>query len=537
MVMFSNNVIKKLGLFIACFTLISCIDSYAQNVNSFKELREKMLKEFQQARASQRETFNQFREKINKEYAALLSKEWQESKVEETPIEPEPEPVPKPEPKPVYVPIPGVKSVPIPFTLSDRTPKISPKIKPIEPIFTDHVEPDNILPEIDKVIIPGQDVVILATQRPDIPRRPYEPEKNNYIGFTFYGNECKVRLPEKKEYSVPSADNKLISQAWEVLSGETYNDMLVDMLCIRESLSLCDWAFFQLTQQLTNAYFGSHLSADASIMQTYILSQLGFKVRLVKQDENLFPIIAFAETVYGAKFLPIGNDKYYIFRKTPPDAKYFICDFEFPGERACSVAMKEIMSTPASYTQAKEFKSLKYPDLKVTIKPNKNTIDFLDKYVDCSWEYKAMASLSQDIKEQLYPTLKKVIAGKSQEEAANILINFVQTGFEYQTDDQQFGHERSLFADETFFYPYSDCEDRSILYSTLVRDLLGLEVVLLDYPGHIATAVHFTSDIDGDFFEYDGKKFIVCDPTYVGASIGRTMPEMKSLECSVIELK
>ena len=89
----------------------------------------------------------------------------------------------------------------------------------------------------------------------------------------------------------------------------------------------------------------------------------------------------------------------------------------------------------------------------------------------------------------MYPKLTQQIKGKSQKDAANILIDFVQTAFEYQTDDVQFGYERPLFADETFFYPYSDCEDRSILFAHLVKDLLGLDVVLLYYPGHLATAV------------------------------------------------
>ena len=127
--------------------------------------------------------------------------------------------------------------------------------------------------------------------------------------------------------------------------------------------------------------------------------------------------------------------------------------------------------------------------------------------------------------------------GKSQKDAANILIDFVQTAFEYQTDDVQFGYERPLFADETFFYPYSDCEDRSILFSILVQDLLGLDVVLLNYPGHLATAVHFTEDIAGDYMTIDNKKYLVCDPTYIGASIGDAMPKYKTVSAKVVKIK
>jgi hypothetical protein len=113
-------------------------------------------------------------------------------------------------------------------------------------------------------------------------------------------------------------------------------------------------------------------------------------------------------------------------------------------------------------------------------------------------------------------------------------LNFVQTAFDYQTDGQQFGYERSLFADETFFYPYSDCEDRSILFAVLVRELLGLEVVLLSYPKHIATAVRFNSEVTGDALIIDNRRFTVCDPTYLGAGIGMAMDEFRETKAKVI---
>ena len=111
-------------------------------------------------------------------------------------------------------------------------------------------------------------------------------------------------------------------------------------------------------------------------------------------------------------------------------------------------------------------------------------------------------------------------------EAANILLNFVQTSLEYKTDDEVWGEERAFFPDETLHYPYCDCEDRAILYTRLVRDLMGLNVVLLYYPGHLATAVNFNEKVSGDYFLVSGKKYVVCDPTFINASVGRTMPGM-----------
>ncbi len=75
-----------------------------------------------------------------------------------------------------------------------------------------------------------------------------------------------------------------------------------------------------------------------------------------------------------------------------------------------------------------------------------------------------------------------------------------------------------------------------ILYSRLVRDLMGLQVVLLYYPGHLATAVEFNENIPGDYIVLNGHRYLVCDPTYINAEIGNTMPGMDNSKVSVIML-
>ena len=67
--------------------------------------------------------------------------------------------------------------------------------------------------------------------------------------------------------------------------------------------------------------------------------------------------------------------------------------------------------------------------------------------------------------------------------------------------------------------------DRSIFYAFLIHNLLGLDVHLVQYPGHECTAVSFTdSSIHGDAYTYRGKTFVICDPTFIGSSIGQCMP-------------
>jgi hypothetical protein len=114
----------------------------------------------------------------------------------------------------------------------------------------------------------------------------------------------------------------------------------------------------------------------------------------------------------------------------------------------------------------------------------------------------------------------------------------VQQAFEYEWDDSIWGHDRVFYAEETLFYPYSDTEDRSILFSRLVRDVVGLDVLLVYYPGHLATAVCFTDEaIKGAYYVYKGHHFVVCDPTYIGASVGEEVPGMDVEKSKVMLLE
>ena len=106
----------------------------------------------------------------------------------------------------------------------------------------------------------------------------------------------------------------------------------------------------------------------------------------------------------------------------------------------------------------------------------------------------------------------------------------------YEYDNKVWGRDRAFFAEESLYYPYCDCEDRSILFTRLVRDILGLDCILIYYPGHLAAAVAFTDVVSGDYIMLNGRKFIVTDPTYIGAPIGKTMPRMDNKSATVILL-
>jgi hypothetical protein len=129
------------------------------------------------------------------------------------------------------------------------------------------------------------------------------------------------------------------------------------------------------------------------------------------------------------------------------------------------------------------------------------------------------------------------LEGKSKLEQVATLLSFMHEGFPYMTDDNQFGREKFFFYEESFIYPYSDCEDNSVLFSYLVRKLTGLKVVGLLYHDHAATAVQLDREVEGAYVMHKGEKYTICDPTYIGARIGQAMPQYMDKSAQIIEIQ
>ena len=189
--------------------------------------------------------------------------------------------------------------------------------------------------------------------------------------------------------------------------------------------------------------------------------------------------------------------------------------------------------------------SSRYPQMKVEVSVNQNLLDFFDSYPNSytdnnfmtRWALYANTPLDPAVAEKLYPALQALIGGKTQREAADMLLNWVQTALTYGYDDQVWGYDRAFFAEESLHYPFCDCEDRSILFTRLIRDLLHLKALLMYYPGHLATAIAFTDNVPGDYVELRGTRYVVCDPTYINAPVGHTMPDMDNATAQVILLE
>ncbi|MDR3236051.1 MAG: hypothetical protein LBT48_04905 [Prevotellaceae bacterium] len=487
---------KKIAII---FLLILATVRVSAQDSTFKDYQKKAEQDFENYRKQEEKDFNDFRDKANAEFAEYMCKSWDEFRAfAGVPVPPSPDPPTQP-----VVPDRTPSSDPLPFSELIPTPQpTAPQLPP----------------------------------RPEIPIPPVIAPETPAFSFVFYGAGCKVHLDATQKIHLSGSSEQHIADAWKQLSDARYKPVVADCLYARDQLKLCDWAYFQWIKTLAEKQYGTQSPNEAVLLQLFLLTQSGYKVRIARENNRLALLIPFRQVVYEYSYLPIGTLRYYIMDKSYKGGNIFICNFEYPKEQLFSLQINQLPAFPVAETQTKTFTTAHYPELKVNVSTNQHLIDFYNTCpITSDWQLYAQASLSETVKRNLYPALQKQLTGKSEEEAANLLLNFVQYAFAYQTDPQQFGYERPFFGDEMFFYPACDCEDRAILYSIFVRELLGLEVVLLNYPQHLATAVHFNETIQGDYMMIDGKKFLVCDPTFLGAPVGMSMSEYKETKAIVVK--
>ncbi len=492
--------------------LCSFCGGHEMQAQSFDEYRHRVQSNFKNYRDEQRRAFKEYRDRINAEFAEYMRQAW--PKYKSKPAEPVPD---SPEPPAPVIKDPDTppSNDPIPFD------EVKPAPKPVAP-----PQPAVPLPKPEPKPQPV---------KPDTPDpRPVKPHKPVFA-FTFYGAKCEIPLENRHRFTLTDATENAVANGWMVLSSDEYLPAVAKCVDYRDKLHLPDWGYVRFVEQMTTAFFSPSQINQARLMQMYILTQSGYKVRIARAGNKLVLLLPSKDIIYQYPYLNIDGVNYYLVDSSIGQTSLDVFNREFPKEQEFSLRIAEQPALPVSRTSPRHLQSKHNKELTADVSVNKGLITFYNDYpLSNNWDIYSNASLSPQAKEQLYPALRSSIAGKNKTAAANILLHFVQTAFEYATDDEQFGRERPLFADETLFYPYSDCEDRAILYSILVRELLGLDVVLLHYPGHLATAVCFDTEVYGDYTQIDGKRYTVCDPTYINADIGQAMPQFKQTPATII---
>lgn len=463
---------------------VSALCSYAQGTSetdAYEAFKRKALLQY-----------GDFRQQANEQYAVFLKKAWNTFKADPVIPKPQDEKLP-------------------PVTIKEDGQKQPVDSRPIAAVN------------------------VTSPQRPRRQPKPTSPletipsDKEEAVDFLFFGTPCQIHINTKDRLCMKDAGNQQVADGWTRLSQRNVMDnTLRECLALRDTLALCDWAYLNLLDTFAKTVYGA--SNEATMLAAFLYCQSGYQMRIGRYGGKLSLLFASEHRIYGVPFFTIGNSCYYPFNLS--DRQLEICDAPYPQERPLSLSMPYAQRFKYEATPQRLLVSRKYPDVKVEVQVNKNLLNFYDTYpvsevennFMTKWAVYANAPLDAKLKGGFYSALSKAIDGLDELEAANKLLDWVQTAFVYEYDEKVWGGDRAFFAEETLYYPYCDCEDRAILFTRLIRDLLGLKTALVYYPSHLACAVCFHENVKGDYLTFGNEHFVIADPTYIGAFVGMSMP-------------
>ncbi|MEX0843935.1 MAG: hypothetical protein WD022_01595 [Balneolaceae bacterium] len=478
--------------------------------------------EFEKWKKQQQQEFKEYQDQFDKEFIEMLEKTWEEVGINEGSEfyrERKPVNIPKAPPKP---------------TVENYIPKDDTPIR--EKVVINI--PDASPPQPIKIEIPAGESLFgdIATKTSSL----------NYFSTTIpieYPAELQ-ELFSPREFSTSKTDNDKIAGFWDKVSRIDHAPIINYSDRIREELQLNDWGYILLINNIANTVYSGYDKKLVNLYNWFLLTRAGYKVRVGYDQVAVYILFAAENNVFNTKYYTLDGEQFYIIdlndRKQSPSS-IFTYSGSHQGQN------KKLNLNIDSFPNLGDSKNLESKTLSFSYNGNEYTVPVsIDRNIITYFEYFPLtelpiffkASLTEASKKSIYETLAPVVSEMNEEEAVNFILRFVQTAFEYKTDQDQFDREKYMLPEETLFYPYSDCDDRSILFANLVQELTGLEVVGLRYSKHLATAVAFSSnEVEGDHHNYRGKKYIVADPTYINAPVGLTMAQYKNEKPEIISLQ
>ena len=470
-------------------------------------------KSFQEFRKGLLSDYKSFRKRLLDQYADFLNGEWHEYESLKGEVRDNtPKPAKVPSVAPVSPSAPGVSSNKPDTPSSNQVPKPTPE-----------------------------------TVRPQIPEPTVkDTDKDSDMGkvgdsdkeeFYFYGLPITIPHIEyniKQRLSSPSD----YAQNWKTLSdSRVAGNVLPPLKEQIKRMNLNDYLIFRFVESYVNGKFpDTDPSARFSVIH-YLLANMGYDVRIAATSTGMpLLLLPFKEKVYARTYMMLDGNRYYAF---PPDDSYLD---RISGERIMTCKL------PSDGNLGDKFE-LQLSDLRIPVKPkgfkfeygpitlegevNENLMPILYKYPQMPIEDYALSVISPDLRNNLANQMKSQLANLNGDEKVEALLTFMHNVFEYATDEDFHGFEKPYFLEETLFYPKNDCEDRAIFYTWFLWNALGREAQLITFPGHESATVEMENPVNGTSYTFDGKRYYVSDPTYIGSKTGMVMPNYRGVQPEV----
>ena len=461
------------------FTCNAQIDAYIRQ----------QQKEFEQFKRSREQEFQKFKNRNDSLFYAFLNKPWKEYEFFYNEREKVPKPIKQPE-----------------FSNEEI---LNHKGKELFPAI---IVPKEIISEPEEK---GVDVF-------KIYHRLFNRHERTPVHISYYGNEDTLYIKSEQIDINDKLTKENIKKFYRYAeSSEGMDEIISQLNTFKMKYNLNDWAFIQITKVASKQAFSD--SNTQILFVWYVLMHSGFKAKTAYSGNDIFLLVTSSQEIRNANTISVDGENFYEIYSIGKmkKGKIFLHDGDYPGTKKISMQIHEL----PDLKNKKLVHELGFEGKQFFIDLNNTLVDFFNDYPPCDLEVYFNAPLSNYAKNSLDKILEPILQGKSDKEKIAILLKFLKESFPYKLDEEQFNEEKYMFPDEVLKYPYSDCEDRAVLFARLVKLYTNLKPLGLNYPGHVSVAVNLKDIPNPHFFKYNGENFIICDPTFMNGGIGMSHPK------------
>jgi hypothetical protein len=497
---------------------------------------------FEDYKKAQAQEFKMYQDKEDKEFAKLLSEEWKSFDISyKEKLQNRPKPIATPKIDSATNIKQTTKSKPVKIKKISSTNAKIPKKIDIPRKKIDIPKPQFV--DSSSVDAPDLKTKIKDKLKEKIKDKAKEKIKDNFLKYkkvnvNFFGLKVSVEFDKKMLFYLYDVDEKSIAKFWNTISSTDYKPLISNLNELFLKYNFNDWGRYLFLQELGNVMYGNNHN-KSNLFTWFVLNKMHYNVRVGFNKQKTYLLSTFSHKLYQIAFFNLNNKDYYVLTSKGrltrvSNIKTFKQNYK-NANKSFNFNMKKdiILGKSNKFKNIKvELNNKKY---KFKLVYNQNRINFYRYMPQSEYDVYLSRNINNDFSFSILNALKPLVENKSEIDATNIILRFVQLAFKYKTDDAQFSYEKVMFPEETLYYPYSDCEDRAIMFKFLVNKLLDLKVVSIKFPNHLSSAVSFSTKVKGSSVIHKNKKYIMADPTYINSSVGMMAPQYKNKKFTIID--
>lgn len=348
------------------------------------------------------------------------------------------------------------------------------------------------------------------------------------IKFDFFGSKLGFDIPAKiKSANFYPQNQKGITSFFSRVASSEYDELIKNIDEVSDAMNLNDWGRYLLVLKVSSEVYRN--SDNSKLLSWFIFNKLGYAVKVGLSNKHVILMHYSKKTIYSTPNYSFSNRKFYVLSHYAKGnlGRIFSYKQDYPGS---TKALDLSLNTLPFLESDMRDKTLSFKEYgktyEVSYQYNQNLIDFMETYPQADYETFFNAPIDSRTYKSIATALKKYLDGKKAGDAMNFVLHFVQKSFKYSKDNAQFNREKVMFAQETLYFDRSDCEDRAVLFSYLIKELFSISVYGVHYKGHMATALYVP--MKGDYIRLGGKKLVIADPTYINSNIGQSMSQYRT---------